>query len=61
MRFFGVSLMLLALGTIGSSALAAPQSSCKLCRDTLKACLVNHSKDACNTEYGICMRHCKKP
>ena len=61
MQIAGTIVMLLVSFALGSSAGAAPQTSCKMCRDSLKACLVNHSNDACNTEYGICMRHCKKP
>jgi hypothetical protein len=38
---------------------AAPADSCKICRDSRQACLKNHSRDACNTEYGICMKHCR--
>jgi len=39
---------------------AQQSNECKLCREVQQACLKNHSKDACNHEYAICMNHCRK-
>jgi hypothetical protein len=57
MRAFVMLLML--LGVCGA-ACAEQANDCKLCRDQQRACAKNHSQAACNTEYEICMRHCRK-
>jgi hypothetical protein len=57
MRAFLMVLML--LGVCGA-ARAEQANDCKLCRDQQRACAKNHSQAACNTEYAICMRHCRK-
>ena len=57
MRAFVMLLML--LGVCGA-ARAEQANDCKLCRDQQRACAKNHSQAACNTEYEICMRHCRK-
>jgi hypothetical protein len=35
--------------------------ACKGCRDDCDACIKAHSKDACKTNYDICIRHCPAP
>ncbi len=34
--------------------------SCRECRVFQKACLKAHSKAACQTDYSICMKHCRQ-
>ena len=47
---------------LGANATTQAQqtSDCKLCREYQLACLKNHTKDACNSEYNICMKYCRK-
>ena len=52
-------MLLMLLGVCGA-ACAEQANDCKLCRDQQRACAKNHSQAACNTEYEICMRHCRK-
>jgi hypothetical protein len=49
-------------GLCGASVAARAQQSdaCKTCRDFQQACLKAHSAAACNTDYAICMKHCRK-
>ena len=56
-----IAIVLVLFTTYGPNTAARAQQSndCKLCRDSLQACLKNHSRAACNTEYGICMNHCQ--
>src|SRR5262245_40317727 len=60
MRAIAILLLLLAVYNLNITARAQKSNECKLCRDSLQACLKNHSRTACNTEYGICMNHCRK-
>ena len=55
-------MLVLFLATYGPNTAARAEQSndCKICREALQACLKNHSRAACNTEYGICMNHCRK-
>ena len=57
-----IAMLLVLLATYSPNAVVRAQQSndCKACRDQLQACLKNHSRTACNTEYGICMNHCRK-
>jgi hypothetical protein len=59
-RAFAVVLVLLGVSGAGLAARAAQSSDCKLCRDQQRACVKNHSQAACNTEYEICMKHCRR-
>lgn len=55
------TILLLLVTACGTAFPArAQQTDCKLCRETLQACLKAHTKDACNNDYTICMRHCRK-
>jgi len=58
----GIVILLIQFATSGpnSAARAEQSNDCKLCRELLQACLKNHSRTACNTEYTICMNHCRK-
>jgi hypothetical protein len=60
MRAIAILLVLFATTIPNIAARAEQSSDCKACRDQLRACLKNHSRTACNTEYGICMNHCRK-
>jgi hypothetical protein len=53
-------LVLIAVCGIGTVAGAQQSNECKLCREVQQVCLKNHSKDACNHEYTVCMNHCRK-
>jgi hypothetical protein len=43
-----------------NAARAQQTGDCKLCREYQQACLKNHTRDACNNEYDICMKYCRK-
>lgn len=58
MRGLAIALVLFGLGSTSSTARA--QADCKVCRETLQACLKAHSKGACNNDFSICMKHCRK-
>ena len=58
MRGLAIALVLLGLASTNTTVWA--QAECQVCRETLQACLRAHSKDACNNDYSICMRHCRK-
>jgi hypothetical protein len=59
MRLVIVGLLLLFTGWMTADSVRAADS-CKECRDFQRACLAAHSKEACKTDYDICMKHCKK-
>jgi len=58
MRAIAIVLVLATLGGAGA-ARAAQANNCKTCADAQRACVRNHSKAACATEYDICMKHCR--
>jgi hypothetical protein len=58
MRAIAIALVLVALGAAGP-ARSQPANSCKACADAQRACMKNHSRAACSTEYDICMKHCR--
>jgi len=60
MRTVASLLLLIAVCSVGTVAAAQQSNQCKLCREVQQACLKNHSKDACNHEYTVCMNHCRK-
>ena len=60
MRVTAILLLLFATYDLNIMAQAQQSNECKFCRELLQACLKNHSRTACNTEYGICMNHCRK-
>ena len=57
MRGLFIAIVSLSLSSISTAAGA--QTECKVCRETLQACLKAHSKDACSNDYSICMKHCR--
>jgi hypothetical protein len=51
--------MALAMFAAADPVRAQPTNSCKLCGDAQRACVKNHSRAACTTEYEICIKHCR--
>jgi hypothetical protein len=49
----------LAAFAAAEPARAQQANSCKTCGDAQRACVKNHSRAACATEYEICMKHCR--
>ena len=37
-----------------------PQGSCKECSDEQRRCMSTYAGPTCKTEYGRCMKNCKK-
>lgn len=58
MKAIAVSLTVMGFFALSTASQAA--DSCKECQEFLKACLQAHSKAACQTDYGICKKHCKE-
>ena len=58
MRIVAIALALAVLGTAGPVG-AQGANNCKMCADAQRACVKNHSRAACTTEYDICMKHCR--
>jgi hypothetical protein len=54
-----LSMLILPLGT-DNAARGQQTNDCKLCREYQQACLKNHTREACNNEYDICMKYCRK-
>ncbi len=52
-------IVLLSLNA-NTAAHAQQTNDCKLCREYQQACVKNHTRDACNNEYAICMKYCRK-
>jgi hypothetical protein len=53
-------LVLLAICSSMTAARAQQSNDCKARREFLQACLKAHSSAACNTDYAICLNHCRK-
>ncbi len=53
-------LVLLAICASATAIRAQQSNNCKACQEFRQACLKAHSSAACNTDYAICMNHCKK-
>jgi len=58
MRAIAIVMVLAAFAAAGP-ARAQQTNSCKTCGDAQRACVKNHSRAACTTEYEICMKHCR--
>jgi hypothetical protein len=54
-----LSALVVSLST-NTAARAQQTKDCKACREYQQACLKNHTRDACNSEYSICMKYCGK-
>ena len=46
--------------SVNTATRAQQTKDCKLCREYQQACLKNHTRDACNHEYEVCMKYCRK-
>lgn len=60
MQAISVLLILFALFSMNTAARAQQTNDCKACKVYQQACLKNHTRDACNSEYSICMKYCGK-
>ncbi len=60
MRGIAILLVLVVSLSTNTAARAQQTKDCKLCREYQQACLKNHTRDACNNEYSICMKYCGK-
>jgi hypothetical protein len=60
MRPMAILLALIFYLAADIAAQAQQTNDCKLCREYQHACLKNHTRDACNNEYDICMKHCRR-
>jgi hypothetical protein len=60
MRAIAIVSALALSSSVFSAACAQQTNDCKSCREYQQACLKNHTRDACNNEYTICMKYCKK-
>ena len=56
-----ITVVLIALiGYLSTPNFVRAADSCKECRDFQRACLQAHSKAACQTDYNICLKHCRQ-
>jgi len=60
MRFFAITLLILAGIYTANDAALAQQSSCKVCGDQQRACMKNYAGPTCKSEYQMCMKSCGK-
>jgi hypothetical protein len=60
MRWIAILSVLIFSLSAGHTARAQQTKDCKACREYQQACLKNHTPDACNSEYNICMKYCGK-
>jgi hypothetical protein len=56
MRWIAILSMLMFSLSANNTARGQQTSDCKLCREYQQACLKNHTREACNNEYDICMK-----
>jgi len=57
------TIVVVSLAFIGCSTALGPvqaADSCKECHDFQRACIKAHSKAACQTDYDICLKHCRQ-
>ena len=60
-RMKTITVVLMGLiGYLSMLDIVRAADSCKECRDFQRACLHAHSKAACQTDYDICMKHCRQ-
>jgi hypothetical protein len=45
---------------LGQSFAQAQADKCKICRDYHSACVKAHTKEACQSELKICLKHCRE-
>ena len=54
-----VILLLVLFAYVSDLIPATAADSCKDCRDYQRACVKAHTQAACQSEYDICMKHCR--
>jgi hypothetical protein len=52
--------LVLLSSVVAYSAAAQPVIDCKSCPVERKICRQAHSQQACDSEYAMCMKHCRK-
>jgi hypothetical protein len=55
-----VLLVLLGIEGADTAARAEQSLDCKACPAERKICRQAHSQQACDSEYAICMKHCRR-
>jgi hypothetical protein len=57
-----IAVLLVLVGSLNTNITARAQQTkdCKACREYQQACVKNHTREACNNEYTICMKYCGK-
>jgi hypothetical protein len=60
MRMIAIVLVLLGVGAADPAARAEQSIDCKACPAERKICRQAHSQQACDSEYAICMKHCRR-
>ena len=53
-------IVLLGLAVAYTPARAQQMPECKDCASERKICRQAHSQQACDSEYAMCMKHCRK-
>ena len=53
-------ILLLAVAAAYTPAQAQQTIDCKSCAPERKICRQAHSQQACDSEYAMCLKHCKK-
>lgn len=60
MRTAVIALVLLGCCVADNRVRAEQAIDCKACPAERKICRQAHSQQACDSEYAICMKHCRK-
>jgi hypothetical protein len=60
MRWTAILSGLIVSLSANNAARAQQTNDCKLCREYQQACLKNNTADACNTEFTISQKYCRK-
>jgi hypothetical protein len=60
MRMIAILLVLLGVCGVCNAARAEQTIDCKACPAERKICRQAHSQQACDSEYAICMKHCRR-
>jgi hypothetical protein len=60
MRMAVCALVLLGCCVVDDPARAAQTIDCKACPVERKICRQAHSQQACDSEYAMCMKYCRK-
>jgi hypothetical protein len=55
-----LAIVLLGLVAAYNPARAQQSIDCRACAEERKICRQAHSQQACDSEYAICMKHCRR-